>query len=273
MEITDLEFSRIVEYVRREFGINLTEKRTLITGRMDNFLKKKGYSCYGEFMDRVEMHRGSEEEHELINLLTTNHTYFLREPVHFDYLKDVVLPWICRKERATHDMRIWSAASSSGEEAYTAQMVINDYLKNDISLWNTDMLATDISAKVLEKASTGVYPAESIEKLPQHWKQLYFEKDGDETVRIAESLRKRVIFRTFNLMDPFPFRRKFHCIFLRNVMIYFEDDTKKKLLDKIYESLEPGGFLFIGTTESIDRGTSSFEYIQPSIYRKGAVNK
>lgn len=164
-------------------------------------------------------------------------------------------------------MRIWSAASSTGEEPYTIQMVLQDYFSLDEG-WDTQILATDISTQVLQKARSGIYLEEQIRPLPENWKRRYLHKVGDEQYQMREELRKKIVFRQFNLMDEIPFRGLFHVVFLRNVMIYFDEGTKRKLLDRINEHMVMGGYLFIGTTESIGEITSDFQCLQPSIYRK-----
>ena len=120
----------------------------------------------------------------------------------------------------------------------------------------------------MEHAARGVYLKEQIEPLPDRWKQRYFKQIGEDEYKVKEELKREVIFRQFNLMNPFPFRRKFHVVFLRNVMIYFEEDTKYQLIQKIYDFMEPGGYLFIGTTEGLDRHKTKFQYVEPSVYRK-----
>lgn len=266
--ITDKEFTRIVTYVKKNYGIDLSQKKTLVVGRLENYLLRNGYSGYDDYMSKVEHNPSGEEARNLINVLTTNHTYFMRESVHFDYLRDVVLPQLKVKEAAHRDLRIWSAASSTGEEPYTLAMIMMDFFGLEHSSWDTKILATDISTRVLEHAAKGVYLKEQIEPLPPKWKKKYFTSISSEQFKATDELRNEVIYRQFNLMNPFPFRKKFHVVFLRNVMIYFEDDTKYNLIQKVYDFMEPGGYLFIGTTEGLDRNKMSFEYVQPSIYRK-----
>lgn len=219
-------------------------------------------------MDKVESSPKGEESNTLINVLTTNHTYFMRESVHFDFMKNEVLPYLKAKAESTKDLRIWSAASSTGEEPYTLAMVLMDFFRLEQGNWDTRILATDISTRVLEHAVKGVYLKEDLEALPDNWKRRYFTAKGNEEYEAKEELKRQVFFRRFNLMDPFPFKRKFHVVFLRNVMIYFQDDVKYRLVNKIYDHMEPGGYLFIGTTESLDKAKMRFQYVQPSIYRK-----
>ena len=148
-------------------------------------------------------------------------------------------------------------------------MVLADFFGMEKSQWDTKVLATDISTKVLQKALAGVYTAEQLKSVPPQWKKHFFRQiAGGTQYQVTPELKQEVIFRQFNLMDPFPFRRKMHTIFLRNVMIYFDDKTKRELVQKVYDTLEPGGYFFIGTTETIDRNSTPFQIIQPSIFRK-----
>lgn len=266
--LSESEFKRIVFFVKSHYGIDLSQKQVLVNGRLETYFQRKGYSDFEEFMAKAEeAPRGTEAE-ELINVLTTNHTYFMREPIHFQYMQKVVLPYLKRKEAGEKDLRIWSAAASTGEEPYTLVMVLMDYFGLEHGEWDTKVLATDVSTRVLEQAAAGIYYREQIEPLPERWKRRFFEIHSGGECRVREELKREVIFRRFNLMDPFPFKRRFHVVFLRNVMIYFRDDVKYRLLDKIYEFMEPGGYLFIGTTESLDKSRTAFEYVEPSIYRR-----
>lgn len=265
--LTDVDFQRIVHYVQSNYGIDLSDKKVLITGRMDNFLIRNGYSSYGDYMAKVEVNPDGPEAKNLVNFLTTNHTYFMRESSHFDYFSKVILPEL-RKNVKDHDLRIWSAASSSGEEAYTLAMLLMDFFGAEHFLWDTTVLATDISTRALEFATRGIYTADQLQPLPKIWLQRYFQRLNENEYQATKALRDQVLFRQFNLMDPFIFKRKFHVIFLRNVMIYFSDKTRYELLEKIYNVMEDGGYLFVGTTEPIDKNKTKFKYIGSSIYRK-----
>ncbi|MCI9136582.1 MAG: protein-glutamate O-methyltransferase CheR [Lachnospiraceae bacterium] len=266
--ITEQEFHRIVVYVKQKYGIDLSGKQVLVNGRMENYLLRNGYNGYDEYMAKVEKNPKGEEARNLINVLTTNHTYFMREFEHMDFMRKVILPQIKAKEAASKDVRIWSAASSTGEEPYTIAMVLKDYFGLEHSRWDTRVLATDLSTKVLEKAQKGIYLKEQIEPLPESWKRRYFKRVSEMEYQAKQELKQELIFRQFNLMNSFPFRKKFHIVFMRNVMIYFDDATKHQLLLKVYDCLEPGGYLFVGTTESVDRKGTNFKYVEPSIYRK-----
>lgn len=266
--MTNAEFERIINYVERKVGIHLAEKRSLVCGRLDNYLAQKGFSSYTEYMNRVEADVSGKEMEKLINAMTTNHTYFMREKDHFDLFKNVVLPEIKQAKANEKDLRVWCGACSTGEEPYTLAMIIRDFFALEGKSWNTELLATDISTDVLKYAIKGIYTSEQAEPLPEVWKRRYFNKMPDGRFAVRNDLKEQVLFRQFNLMSPLPFRKPLQVVFLRNVLIYFENDVKNDLLKRIYDCLEPGGYLFIGTTESIDRSIIPFRYVEPSVYRK-----
>lgn len=266
--MTDQEFLRIVKYTSVRYGINLHHKRVMVEGRLGNYLAANGYNSYSEYMDNVEADYTGNEAQNLVNILTTNHTYFMREPEHFEFLKDVILPEIQEREKHTKDLRIWSAAASSGQEAYTIVMVLKEFFGQEYDKWDTSVLATDISKEMLETAVKGIYSLQQLETLPAWWKNTNFVPVGDGNYQVKQELRNKVIFRQFNLMNPLPFRKKLHVVFLRNVMIYFDETTKRNLIQKIYDFMEPGGYLIIGSTENIDRESTPFVFVRPSIFRK-----
>lgn len=266
--LTDREFQRIVQYARNYYGIELGKKRVIVEGRMKNYLVSNGYKSYEEYMDIVERDRSGEAAASFANMLTTNHTFFMREFEHFTFLRCVVLPQLKIREQRTKDLRIWCAAASSGEEPYTIAMVMMDFFGLEQSEWDTTVLATDISTRVLERAVRGIYDKEELAELPETWKRRYFKKYSDSQCQVSEQLRAQVLFRQFNLMESLPFRKKLHVVFIRNVMIYFDEETKNQLLERIYDCMEPGGYLFIGSTETINRDKTRFHYVKPSIYQK-----
>lgn len=264
IQLTDQEFHELVAFIQSNFGIDLSKKRLLIEARMYSVLCEKKMENFTEYFNLIR--RDSNELNTMLNKLTTNHTYFMREPSHFDYLKNVILPQQ-EKTNKTHNLRIWSAGCSTGEEAYTAVMTMKDYFGRN-SGWDYRMLATDISMHVLESAQAGVYSAESLKNLPASWENLYFSKSG-ETYLLSDEVKREVIFKRLNLMEDFHFQNQFDLIFCRNVMIYFRQETKNELVRKFYNVLKPGGYLFIGHSETIQRDAADFKYIEPSIYQKG----
>ena len=267
--ITDNEFRRINTFVKSKYGIDLTNKKEIVDGRLSNMLRREGWDNYSSYMNAVETDITGRLEKELVNLITTNHTYFMREFEHFDFMRSEILPFLKEKEASTHDLRIWCGAASSGEEPYMIAMLLIEYFGLEHGMWDTKVLATDISTNVLQTAINGIYTKEQISSIPDNWKRRFFRKiDDGERFEVTPELKNEVIFRQFNLMDPFPFRKKMHVIFLRNVMIYFDKETKMQLVKKLYDLLEYGGYLMIGRTETIDKDDVPFKMIQPSIFRK-----
>ena len=267
--MTDAEFERIYTHIKSRYGIDLSRKREIIVGRLDNYLRLNGYASYTDFMDAVQEDYTGMLEKKLVDFLTTNHTFFMREFEHFDYLKEVILPELKIKEAASRDIRIWCGASSTGEEPYMLAMLLSDFFGFEAKRWETTLLATDISTEVLLKAKKGIYTADQIASLPDTWKRRYMHQlVGTDTYEVAKEIKERILFRQFNLMDPFPFKKPLHVIMLRNVMIYFDQKTKNDLVQRVYEALEPGGYLFVGKTETVDREEIPFEMVEPSIFRK-----
>lgn len=267
--ITEKEFHQLANYIKTNYGIHLKEEKiTLVTGRLHNVLQQAGFKSFTDYYNHIIADKSGDAVVTLIDKITTNHTFFMREADHFHFFRDKVLPFLAGTVKEK-DLRIWCAASSSGEESYTLAMIIDEFFGKEKMWWDTKILATDISEKVLDIAKKGIYSNERIAPLPSHWKTNYFKKFNAENSVLIDKIRNEVIYRKFNLMDSvFPFKKKFHTIFCRNVMIYFDNETKTRLVNKFYEQLECGGYLFIGHSESLNRETTSFKYIMPAIYRK-----
>lgn len=270
ISINDSDFLRLTQFIKSNYGINLTHKRTLIEGRLSNIIIEKGFESFSEYLNYVFSDKTGDEIVILINKLTTNHTFFMRESKHFDYMRETVLPYLSKKVK-DHDLRVWSAGCSTGEEPYTLEMIINDFFGPEIMSWDTQILATDISNRALNLARQGIYTQEAVKDIPSAWKLNYFEKIGKDgaNFKVKPHIKNEIVFREFNLMKrPFPFRKKFHVIFCRNVMIYFDQPTKDALINAFYDITEPGGYLFIGHSESVNRESSKYRYIMPAVYRK-----
>ena len=267
LEMTDNEFTQLSTFVKSRYGIDLTQKRTLIQGRLTHDLRSRGINSFQEYFKLLNNDPSGTEITNLLNRLTTNLSYFLRENEHFDFMTKVMLPHWEQTVR-DHDLRIWSAGCSAGQEAYTAQMVMHDYFGARKNVWDTTILATDISAKAMNKAKSGIYTFDELKDIPAEWKSKYFQKAGADSLQVCDKIRKEVVFRTLNLMDDFHFKRQFHLIFCRNVMIYFDTQTKKELVKKFYEWTAPGGYFFISHSESLNSLGSQFKYIHPATYQK-----
>ncbi len=267
--ITQQEFHQLASYIEIHFGIHLKdEKQSLLVGRLQHVLTDLGFQTFTQYYEYLVKDKTGQAGPTLVDKITTNHTYFMRETGHFYYFRDVVLPYL-KSTVHDKDLRVWCAASSSGEEAYTIAMLIDEFFSKEKMFWDTKILATDISGNVLEKAKKGVYSKEQIAPLPAIWKSQYFKQYTDNSYVVTERMKHEVLYRKFNLMEEiYPFKKKFHVIFCRNVMIYFDLPTKDAVIQKLYDSLQPGGYLFIGHSESINRETSAFKYISPAIYRK-----
>jgi chemotaxis protein methyltransferase CheR len=267
VRLNDHEFNDIVTFVKTNYGINLEKKKQLVESRLQSVLLEKGFANFTDYFELIKRN-DSAEITAMLNKLTTNHTYFLREPAHFDFLKNVFLP----KQEKTNlkkDIRIWSAGCSSGEEAFTTIMVMMEYFGMQKSSWDFRILGTDISSKAMQAAQNGLYSTESLKNIPQGWQKKYFTRKQDDFFELNKEVRDQVTFRTLNLMEKFSFKQPFDLIFCRNVMIYFDQPTKNALINKFYDVLKPGGYLFIGHSETVQRDSSKFLYIEPSIYQKG----
>lgn len=269
LTITIKEFKQLSNFIHENFGIHLKEeKKTLLLGRLQNVLQQAGFTNFTDYYKYLVHDKTGEAAITLVDKITTNHTFFMREAEHFFFFRDKVLPQLSKTVK-NKDLRIWCAACSSGEESYTLAMILNEFFGKEKFLWDTKLLATDISDKVLNTARAGMYGNESIRQLPERWRQNYFKKYDLEHSILTDAIRNEVIYRKFNLMDPvFPFKKKFHTIFCRNVMIYFDSHTKNELVNKFYDLLVDGGYLFIGHSESLNRDNTKFTYIMPAVYRK-----
>ncbi len=269
IEITDQEFKQLADFIQKNYGIHLKkEKQTLITGRLHKVLQDLGMKSFTEYFGYLVSDKSGVALAVLVDRITTNHTFFMREAEHFAYLKDQVLPF-WKSNIKNHDIRVWCAASSTGEEPYTLAMILSDFFESEKTLWDKKLLATDISETALATAKLGLYTNERLQELPLYWRTKYFTKQDASNMRVNESLKSQVIYRKFNLVDEvFPFKKKMHIIFCRNVMIYFDQPTKDALINKMYDLLEPGGYLFIGHSESLNREATAFKYIKPAVYRK-----
>lgn len=269
LTITQKEFELLTAFIKSNYGIYLKqEKQTLLIGRLQNVLIQNGFKSFSKYYEYLLNDKTGLGVSTLLDKITTNHTYFLRENDHFQYFQNEVVPYM-EKTASGRDLRIWCAGCSSGEEPYTLAMILDECFEKIIPAWDKKILATDISSKVLEEAKNGCYRNSDLEVLPARWKMNYLKKIDSDNSQFCDKIKNEVIFRKFNLMDPvFPFKKKFHVIFCRNVMIYFDEKTRRNLINKFWDCLEPGGFLFIGHSESINRDESKFKYVKPAVYRK-----
>ncbi len=265
VSITDHEFGQFQALLQRIAGINLSSsKKALICSRLGKRLRQFGLDSYGAYYKLLESGKEPDELQTAVDLLTTNETYFFRENKHFDFLAGKILPKVNPYQRP---FRVWSAASSTGEEAYTTAMILADRLGD--KPW--EIVASDISTKVLDKARRGQYPMERAEKIPREYLTRYCLKGigrQEGTFLIKPILRGRVRFGQINLNNALPDLGEFDVIFLRNVMIYFEAATKRQVISRVLSHLRSGGYLMIGHSESLNGITDSLHSVMPSLYRK-----
>ena len=263
--ISDEDFRKLTNFIKSQYGITLQQKRQLVTSRLPSLLMAQGYNSFSEFVDHFLKEKDPQKMEQVLNRLTTNYTFFMREPEHFDFFTKVILPQLVQKYQRKKSIAIWSAGCSSGEEPYNLSMYIKDFLGMQASQWDTRILATDISQKALSAAKKGVY--ELPDTVPEVWRKKYFKKLEGSQYAVSPEIRNNVIFQTFNLMDPIRFRTKFDVIFCRNVMIYFDQPTKDALVRRFYEATVPGGYLMISHSENLSKD-APYTTVAPSTFQK-----
>jgi chemotaxis protein methyltransferase CheR len=264
VEITDAEYALFQQLIYKIAGISMSDsKRTLLVGRLGKRLRHHKMTSYSDYYKLVTGPAGKQELQQMVDLLTTNETYFFREPRHFEFLTQTVLA----QHPAGQPFNVWSGASSTGEEIYTLCMVLADKLG---ARGNWSVLGSDLSTQVLAVAEKGEYVLERTRGLPQNYLGKYCQLGSGAklgTFTINEDLRQHAKFRQINLNQPIPEIGKFHVIFLRNVMIYFDNPTKRQVVAKLVSRLHPGGYLIIGHSESLNGLTDKLSVVQPTIYR------
>ncbi len=266
LKLNDNDFYRLVEFIKDNYGINLIKKRVLIEGRLANVASSYGFDNFTDYINFALGDTTGKETIKLVNKLTTNHTFFMREPEHFSFLESEVLPYIEQTVK-DKDARIWCAASSTGQEPYTLAMTIDEYFGASKAGWDTTILATDLDTDVLRTAKAGIYTNEMMGGLPGKWIDKYFIRIDADRYQVIDRIRNEIVFKKFNLMDPIVCKKPFDLISCRNVMIYFDTQTKNDLIERFYDVTKKGGYLFIGHAENVSRETR-YSYVKPAIYRR-----
>lgn len=273
-DLTREDYELIRRLVYAQSGINLgDQKMQLVRARLGKRVREGGFRSFREYYRHAEQDPTGEELCALLDAISTNTTHLFRESRHFTFLRQVLLRWLSDKtwcaQRAT--VRIWSAACSSGEEAYSIAMAAHDALQTRPGI-NLKILATDLSTRMLSRAWLGVYEVHRVGTVPPPLRNRYLQKvqrDGQTCLQIVPELRQVVTFSRFNLMTAtFPFRHGFDAIFCRNVMIYFDRPTQETLVNKLARHLVPGGYLLIGHSESLNGIPHSLSYVEPTVYQK-----
>ena len=264
--ISNEDFHKLVQFIHSQYGIDLSQKRQLVTSRLSSLLSQKGYTGFGPFVSELLRKQDPADLELVLNRLTTNYTFFMREQEHFDFFQNTILPDLIKRHQRDKVLAIWSAGCSSGEEPYNISIYIKEFLGAQANQWDTRVLATDISQKALASAKRGVY--ELPDTLPTAWRKKYFRPvPGGKQFMVAPIIRDNVIFQTFNLMDPIRFRLKFDVIFCRNVMIYFDQPTKDALVRRFYDATVPGGYLMISHSENLGKD-APYQTVAPSTFQK-----
>lgn len=272
------EFAYIANLVYGRFGIHLPDqKRVLVSGRLSKRLRQLGCATFGDYIALLNADGSGSELSEMMNRLTTNHSFFFRESSHFDFLTGTVLPEL-EKERASrggnqglanYPLRIWSAGCASGEEVYSLGMLLHDRYALAVGGPDLGLLATDISLTALSTAKQGVYGEQKFTETPEAFRKRYLRSAGAGEWAVAEEIKNMVLFKRLNLMaENYPMKGQFDVILCRNVMIYFDQESRSRVTQNLYRYVKEGGYLFIGHSESLNRDTNPFEYVKPAVYRK-----
>ena len=263
--LTDSEFALFQRLIHGLAGIHFTPaKKVLLVGRLARRLNHFGFNNYSAYYRLLASGTQPDEVQRFVDLLTTNETYFFREPQHFDFLRDEILA----KRPTRTPFRIWSGACSSGEEPYTMAMVLADTLPAHAA-W--EVFASDISLTMLTRARAGLYPLERARDVPPELMRKYCLKGVRSqagTLLVVPALRQRVTFAQVNLTTPIAGAGEFDVIFLRNVMIYFDAAIRRQVVDNLFPCLKPGGYFIIGHSESLNGVTDRLWPLRPTIYRK-----
>ncbi len=266
IKLEKAQFEKISQLVYRLTGINLHPgKYELVKARLLKRLRVLGLEDFDVYMEYLESNRANGELMSMIEAMTTNKTNFFREPHHFDYLRRQIIPGVKNRR-----IRIWSAGCSSGEEPYSIAIALNEAIQ-DLVLWDFRILATDLSSRMLALARKGIYDSKSLQDVSPLSISKYFKCIETNPVRryqVTQGLRRLVHFARLNLMGEWPMRGDFDVIFCRNVMIYFDEPTRKQLVNRFWKLLRPGGHLFVGHSESLAGSQHKFSYAEPAIYMK-----
>jgi chemotaxis protein methyltransferase CheR len=266
LTVSDREFSQFQKFIFEAAGITLSDtKKSLVNGRLAKRLKHLDLGSYGDYFRLISSGKEPGEVQMAIDLLTTNETYFFREPQHFEFMKGE----LAKDVQYAKPLRVWSAAASTGEEPYSIAMLLEDCLGPLGRPWQ--IMASDISMRVLERAATGHYSTMRTGGIPHHYLRKYCLKGTGEqagTMLVDRKLRQHVQFRQINLNSALPQLGTFDFVFLRNVLLYFNLQTKRQVVGRVLSMLKPGGWLFISHTETLHDISDAVDAVRPATYRK-----
>ncbi len=270
VQLTDKEFDMLSSYIYNEYGIKMPPvKKVMLQSRLQKRLRQLSIPTFKDYCDYVFSPQGSEEVIHMMDVVSTNKTDFFREPVHFDFLREVILPEAVANNQRL--VKIWSAGSSSGEEAYTIAITVSEFAETKANI-DFQIIGTDISTVVLRTAIDAIYKEDKVEPIPLSLKRKYFLKSKDpekKVVRVVPQLRSKVKFGRLNLMDTtFPMNETFDIIFCRNTLIYFDRETQESVINKLCRHLRPNGYFFLGHSESITNMDVPLKHIKPTIFQR-----
>ena len=273
-KMSTADFIKISNFIYNECGIKLPEaKKVMLQSRLQKRLRELKFTNFSDYCDFVFSKEGqnSNELIHMIDVVSTNKTDFFREPVHFDYLTNSALPEFYKENRVRRPLKVWSAACSSGEEPYTLAIVFSEFAEKNPG-FDYSIFGTDISTQILRKAVNAIYKEDRISVIPMNLKRKYFlkSKNPDEKlVKVDDSLRRKVSYARLNFMDAYyDVKETFDIIFCRNALIYFNRETQESVINKLCMKLKPGGYFFLGHSESIIGMNVPLNQIKPTIFKK-----
>ncbi len=270
-KLSDTDFDKLSKYIQGEYGIKMPpEKRVMLQSRLQKRLRALNIASYSDYVKYAFGNNSSEEIIHMIDVVSTNKTDFFREPSHFDFMKNEILPEFYANSPTKH-FKVWSAGCSSGEEPYTIAMVLSEFALQNAS-FDYSIFGTDISTIVLKKAFDAIYPLTAVDVVSLEMKKKYLlksKKKGDNLVRVIPTLRNKTKYGRLNFMAPsYNVTEMYDLIFCRNVLIYFDRDNQERVINKLCENLKPGGYFFLGHSESITGIKVPLKHIQPTVFRK-----
>ncbi|MDP4266699.1 MAG: protein-glutamate O-methyltransferase [Bacteroidota bacterium] len=273
IQMTDADFNRLSIFINRELGIKMPkEKKIMLQSRLQKRLNEFSFNTFREYIDYVFSNAGKQTELlKMIDLVTTNKTDFFREPVHFEFLYEKVIPEILNNINSRQPVKIWSAGCSSGEEPYTIAIVLSEFIEN-VQYFDYSIFGTDLSFRILDKALNAIYTDDRIANIPMSIKKKYFLKSKDnqnKTVRVIPELRSKLSLQRLNFMDySYDVPGDYDIIFCRNVLIYFDRDTQEKVINRLCYKLKNNGYFFLGHSESITGLNVPLKQVKPTIFKK-----
>ena len=268
-QLSDSEFAKLSKFIYTEYGIKMPpEKRIMLQSRLQKRLRALKIYSFKDYIEYVFSKEGNNEIIHMMDVVSTNKTDFYREPAHFEYLRDTILPQLYEEKKS---IKLWSAGCSSGPEVYTLAIELSEFGMGNAG-FDFSILGTDISTLMLKKAYSAIYPEDMIQRMPLELKRKYLLKSKDKDkklVRVNQNLRKKTKFQRVNFMDDsYPVNEQFDIIFCRNVLIYFDRETQEKVINKLCRHLRQGGYFFLGHSESITNINVPLKQLKPTVYSK-----